>query len=139
MLKEAAVPNHGLGHGTVPKQPVASPMPDELSDFPNIFGCLGVGKKQMASPVLAMSDGFESNLGCSIALKTIKSTNQYQRNFDVPLASSEASGSEKNSRYYTIPAEPLDAQAQESWRSSSELQQLESGTGVKGAREAREE
>jgi len=109
MLKEAAVPNRGLGHGTVPKQPVASPVSDGFSEFSNTFGCRGVKKRRMASLMLAMLDEPESNLGCSIALKTIKSINQYQGNFHVPLASSEATGSEKDSRYYTIPAEPLDA------------------------------
>jgi len=79
MLKEAAVPNCGLGHGTVPKQPVASLVLDEFSEFPNTFECLGVRKRQMASPVLAMMDEFEGNLGCSIARKTIKGINQYQR------------------------------------------------------------
>jgi hypothetical protein len=88
MLKEAAVPDRGLGHGTVPKQPVAS-------------------------PVLAMLDELEINLGCSIALKVIKRIDQYQRNLDVPGPLRRFQDSEKDSRYYTIPAEPLDAHGRE--------------------------
>jgi len=59
--------------------------------------------------MLATLDELENNLGCSNALMTIKSINQYQWDLDVPQASSEASGAEKDSRYYTIPAEPFDA------------------------------
>jgi len=84
MLKEAAVPNRGLGHGMAPKQPVASPVPDGLSWTPNTYGCQESVKTQMASLVLEMLEGLENNLGCLIALKTIKSINQYRWNFDVP-------------------------------------------------------
>jgi len=114
MLKEAEVPNRGLGHGTVPKQPVAS-------------------------PVRGMLDELESNLGCSIALKAIKRIDQYQRNFDVPGPPRRFQESEKTrgiTRYRRNRLMPMEEKSQ---RSSSELQRLNLNTGVKGAREASEE
>lgn len=99
MLKEAAAPNRGLGHGTVPKQPVAS-------------------------PVLAMMDELESNLGCSIALKAIKRIDQYQGNFDVsgpPRRFQDQKKTRGITRYRRNRLMPM---AEKSQRSSSELQRL---------------
>jgi hypothetical protein len=99
VLKEAAAPDRGLGHGTAPKQPVAS-------------------------PVLAMLDELESNLGCSIALTAIKSIDQYQRNFDVPGPPRRSQDQKKTRGITRYRRNRLMPMAEKSQRSSSELQWL---------------